>query len=158
VADAALPLERLKAALVGLRADPLTRVRFQIVTERGADGVRVPLPEAVGVLDYEGWRYALDFGGFAQVFNEGQFSDGAPGERLSKFGPVTPWAPTPLTLIAFVEAATDAIEIGSLKIGDDQCIHLSVSSDIDWLADVRTGRCRCQPRLSIPTTYAPPPS
>jgi hypothetical protein len=127
-------VERLRAAASAAGAHPFARVRFALLSERRADGVRGYSMEGIGIVDFRAWRCAVDFGAYALLFKEGRLWQGASGVSLSELGdPITPWASTPLLLLALVEAATDAREAGTEIVGDDECLRLCATADLSRL-------------------------
>jgi hypothetical protein len=122
-------LEKLRAAVKAAEGSPFAHVRYNPLA--GAPG---GLMEGVGVVDFRAWRCAVDFGAFALVFDQGRLWQGASGSRLSELGdPLTPWAPTPLTLVAFAEAAVDATETGTEVIAGEEHLRLAAIADLGAL-------------------------
>lgn len=74
------------------------------------------------------------FGSYALLFKDGRLWQGASIASLSELGdPITPWAPTPLTLLAFAEAATDATEVGTEIVEGEECVRLGAIADLGRL-------------------------
>lgn len=106
-------------------------------------------------IDFEGWRCAVDFGAYALVFDQGRLWQGASGVRLSELGdPVTPWAPTPLTLLAFAEAVVGATESGAEVVMDEECVRLRAIADLGSL--VASHRPPPMPPENLPEPNAVP--
>jgi hypothetical protein len=124
-------LEMLRVAVAALEEHGSAEVGFRNVAERRDGGVRAVPMDGVGVADFQAWRCAVDYGAFALVFKDGRLWQGASGVRLSELGdPITPWSPTPLTLVAFAEAAIVATEVGAEPIGGEECVRLHAIADL----------------------------
>jgi hypothetical protein len=129
VTGAVSVLEKLRVAVRAVEESPFAHVRYNPVA--GAPGSFL---EGVGIVDFRAWRCAVDFGAYALVFDQGRLWMGASGSRLSELGdPATPWAPTPLTLVAFAEAAVDATESGTDVIAGEEHVRYAAIADLGTL-------------------------
>lgn len=83
-----------------------------------------------GVVDFDGRRYMVDYGAYAQLFVEGQLWGGRSGRPISTLDPRPGDRPPPLWLFDLLAGVTHASDEGNEVVRGTTCRRFSITTDL----------------------------